>query len=64
MLLQDGLQGVEADGEDVQQGRKVLRDVLLMLKQNLTEQAEGHFWAREGLPPAGIPRLTQVCRSK
>ena len=57
VLLQDGLQGVKADGEDVQQGRKVLSDVFFMLKQNLAEQAEGHFWARKGLPPAGTPCL-------
>ncbi len=58
MLLQDGLEGVKADGEDVQQGRKVLPNVFFLLKQSLAEQAEGHFWARESLPPAGTPGLT------
>ena len=52
MVLKDELQGVEADSEDVQQHRKVLPDVLLVLEQNLAEQAEGHLWACEGLPPA------------
>ena len=57
VLLQDGLRRVERDGQDVQQRGQVFPHVLLVLKEDLADEAHSYLWPGKGFPPASATHM-------